>query len=94
MTSNVPIREPFSSPEVSVQDEVFTTRRQSAIGSVSEVARIRGVERDRMKTWSKEHALYLNLTDQPAKGQEQQFSEADLRVVAQEIADDLQTAME
>lgn len=52
------------------------------MASVSEVAQLIGVERDKVKRWSKEFAEYLSLTAQPAKGKERQFSEADLRVLA------------
>ena len=52
------------------------------MATVSEVARFVGVERDKVKAWAKEFAEYLSLTAQPAKGQERQFSEADLRVLA------------
>lgn len=50
--------------------------------SVSEVARLLGVEPAKVKRWAKEFAEYLSLTAQPAKGEERQFSEADLRVLA------------
>lgn len=52
------------------------------MSTVSEVARIIGVDRDKVKRWAKEFAEYLSLIGQPAKGQERQFSEADLRVLA------------
>jgi hypothetical protein len=52
------------------------------MATVSEVAEFLGVNRDKVKRWSKEFAEYLSLTAQPAKGKERQFSEADLRVLA------------
>lgn len=52
------------------------------MASVSEVARLLGVEPAKVKQWTKEFAEYLSLTAQPAKGQERQFSEPDLRVLA------------
>ncbi len=52
------------------------------MATVSDVARFLGVDRDKVKRWAKEFAEYLSLTAQPAKGQERQFSEADLRVLA------------
>lgn len=52
------------------------------MATVSEVARLIGVDRDKVKAWAKEFAEYLSLTAQPAKGRERQFSEADLRVMA------------
>jgi hypothetical protein len=52
------------------------------MATVSELARLLGVGRDTVKWWAKEYAEYLSLTARPAKGQERQFSEADLRVLA------------
>jgi DNA-binding transcriptional MerR regulator len=52
------------------------------MATVSEVARLLGVDPDKVKSWAKEYAEYLGLTAQPAKGQERRFSEADLRVLA------------
>src|ERR1700722_3203882 len=52
------------------------------MATVSEVARLIGVDRDKVKAWAKEFAEYLSLTAQPAKGRERQFSEADLQVMA------------
>ena len=52
------------------------------MATVSEVAKFLGVDREKVKQWAKEFAEYLSLTAQPAKGQERQFSEADLRVLA------------
>lgn len=52
------------------------------MATVAEVAGFLGVEPDKVKRWTKEFAEYLSLTAQPAKGQERQFSEADLRVLA------------
>lgn len=52
------------------------------MATVSKVAEFLGVDRDKVKQWSKEFAEYLSLTAQPAKGKERQFSEADLRVLA------------
>lgn len=52
------------------------------MASVSQVARLLGVEREKVRAWSKEFAEYLSLTAQPAKGQERQYSEADMRVLA------------
>ncbi|MBY0527703.1 MAG: helix-turn-helix domain-containing protein [Gemmataceae bacterium] len=59
------------------------------MATVSEVARLLGVEPAKVKRWAKEFAEYLSLTASPAKGQERQFSEADLRVLAV-IADHLE----
>jgi hypothetical protein len=52
------------------------------MATVSEVARLLRVDRDRVKLWAQEFAEYLSLTALPAKGHERQFSEADLRVLA------------
>lgn len=52
------------------------------MATVSEVARLLGVEPAKVKQWAKEFAVYLSLTARPAKGRERQFSEADLRVLA------------
>jgi DNA-binding transcriptional MerR regulator len=52
------------------------------MASISEVAKLLGVDRDKVKSWSSEFAEYLSLTAQPVKGQVRQFSEADLRVLA------------
>ena len=52
------------------------------MATVSEVARFLGVDRDKVKRWAKEFAEHMSLTAQPAKGQERQFTEADLRVLA------------
>lgn len=52
------------------------------MASVAEVARLLGVEPAKVKQWANEFAEYLTLTARPAKGQERQFAEADLRVLA------------
>lgn len=52
------------------------------MATVSEVARLIGVEPGKVKRWATEFAEYLSLTARPAKGKERQFSEADLRVLA------------
>jgi DNA-binding transcriptional MerR regulator len=52
------------------------------MASVSELARLLGVEPVKVKRWAKEFAEYLSLTARPAKGQVRQFSEAALRVLA------------
>jgi len=52
------------------------------MATVSEVAEFLGVNRDKVKRWTKEFAEYLSLTAQSAKGKERQFGEADLRVLA------------
>jgi DNA-binding transcriptional MerR regulator len=52
------------------------------MATVSEVARLLGVEPVKVKRWAKQFAEYLSLTARPDKGQERQFSEADLRVLA------------
>ena len=59
------------------------------MASVAEVARLVGVEPAKVKRWAKEFAEYLSLTARPGKGQERQFSEADLRVLAV-VADHLE----
>ena len=52
------------------------------MATVSEVARIIGVESGKVKRWAKDFAEYLSLTAQPGKGRERQFTESDLRVLA------------
>ncbi len=52
------------------------------MATVSEVAEFLGVDRDKVKRWTRVFAEYLSLTAQPAKGQERLFTEADLRVLA------------
>jgi DNA-binding transcriptional MerR regulator len=52
------------------------------MATISEVARLMGVSRDTVKAWASEFAEHLSLAANPRKGQERQFSEADLRVLA------------
>lgn len=52
------------------------------MASVSEMARLLGVEPVKVKQWTEQFAEYLSLTARPAKGQERRFTEADLRVLA------------
>lgn len=52
------------------------------MATVSEVARLLGVEPVKVKRWANQFAEYLSLTARPAKGRERQFTEADLRVLA------------
>ena len=52
------------------------------MATVSEVARIIGVESGKVKRWAKDFAEYLSLPDHPGKGRERQFTESDLRVLA------------
>lgn len=52
------------------------------MATVSEVARLLGVEPGKVKRWAKQFAEYMSLTARPAKGRERQFTEADLRVLA------------
>ena len=59
------------------------------MASVAEVARLVGVEPAKVKRWAKEFEEYLSLAARPGKGQERQFSEADLRVLAV-VADHLE----
>lgn len=63
------------------------------MATVSEVARLVGVEADNVKRWARDFAEYLSLTSQPNKGRERQFSEADLRVLAV-IADNMESGNE
>ena len=52
------------------------------MATISEVARLLGVDRDTVKKWTTEFAEHLSLTANPSKGKERQFGEADLRVLA------------
>src|SRR4051812_23354290 len=52
------------------------------MATISGVARFLGVDRDKVKSWTREFAEYLSLTTQPGNGRERQYSEADLRVLA------------
>jgi hypothetical protein len=51
------------------------------MATISDVARLLGVGRDTVKTWTTEFAEHLSLTA-TVKGKERQFGEADLRVLA------------
>lgn len=51
------------------------------MATISDVARLLGVNRDTVKCWTTEFAEHLSLTA-TAKGKERQFGEADLRVLA------------
>ena len=52
------------------------------MATISEVACILEADRDSLKRWVNEFAEYLSLTANPRKGQERQFTEVDLRVLA------------
>jgi DNA-binding transcriptional MerR regulator len=52
------------------------------MATISEVARLMGVSRDTVKAWTREFAEHLSLTANPTKGQEREFTEADLRALA------------
>jgi DNA-binding transcriptional MerR regulator len=52
------------------------------MATISEVAQHLGVDRETVKTWTKEFAEHLSLTANPPKGKERQFGENDLRVLA------------
>ena len=52
------------------------------MATVSKVAEFLGVDRDKVKRWTKDFAEYLSLTANPGNGKERQFSEADFRVLA------------
>lgn len=52
------------------------------MATISEVAQHLGNDRETVKTWTKEFAEHLSLTANPSKGQERQFGETDLRVLA------------
>jgi len=52
------------------------------MATISEVARILGVDRDSVKGWATEFPEYLSLLANPKKGQERTFTEADLCVLA------------
>jgi hypothetical protein len=51
------------------------------MATISDVARLLGVSRDTVKSWTMEFAEHLSLTA-TVKGKERQFGEADLRVLA------------
>ncbi|WP_166820087.1 MerR family transcriptional regulator [Thalassoroseus pseudoceratinae] len=52
------------------------------MATISEVAKIVGVDRDSVKRWTTEFAEYLSLTANPESGKERHFTESDLRVLA------------
>jgi DNA-binding transcriptional MerR regulator len=52
------------------------------MATIAEVARLLDVDRDSVRRWATEFAEHLSLTANPKKGQERQFTEADLRVLA------------
>ena len=52
------------------------------MATVSEVARLLGVEPVTVKRWSAQFAEYLSLSARPASGRERRFTEDDLRVLA------------
>lgn len=51
------------------------------MATIAEVAQHLGVDRETVKTWTKEFAEHLSLTANPPKGKERQFGENDLRVL-------------
>jgi DNA-binding transcriptional MerR regulator len=52
------------------------------MATISDVAKLCGVDRDTVKSWTKEFAEHLTLGANPPKGKERQFNEADLRALA------------
>jgi DNA-binding transcriptional MerR regulator len=52
------------------------------MAKVSEVARLLGVDQEKVKRWAEQFAEYLSLTARPPRGRERKFTEADLRVLA------------
>lgn len=54
----------------------------SRLATISEVAQLCGVHRDTIKSWTTKFAEHFTLSAKPPKGQERQFTEADLRVLA------------
>lgn len=52
------------------------------MATVSDVARVFAVPPDTIKAWTREFAEHLSAAAVPPKGQERQFTEADLRVIA------------
>jgi len=52
------------------------------MATISEVARILGVDRDTIKAWTTDYAEHFSLTAIPPKGRERQYRESDLRVLA------------
>lgn len=52
------------------------------MATVSEIARLLGIEPVKVKRWSGQFAEYLSLTARPVKGRERRFTEDDLRVLA------------
>ena len=52
------------------------------MATISEVAQHLGVDRETVKTWTKEFGEHMSLTANPPKGNDRQFGETDLRVLA------------
>lgn len=50
--------------------------------TITKVAQLCGVDRDTVKTWTKEFSEHFSLTANPPSGSKRQFNEADLRVCA------------
>jgi hypothetical protein len=52
------------------------------MATIFEIVQHLGVDRDTVKTWTTEFSEHLSLTANPPKGNERQFGETDLRVLA------------
>jgi len=67
---------------VSAPEDIIEGREMQTMATISEVARILGVDRDTIKAWTTDYAEHFSLTAIPPKGRERQYRESDLRVLA------------